>query len=103
MRENVNPSPGLEPVNLEEDQDPGHGLYQPWRAKPPHPDAVRQTLAFSLVALLVLIVLGTLISFIANWLTLDEMKELNILITPVLTITGTAVGFYFGSSGAGAK
>lgn len=67
--------------------------------EPPHPDTVRQFLAYSLVALLALMVLGALCSYIAGWLNVDELKELSILITPILTLTGTAIGFYFGSSG----
>ena len=51
-----------------------------------------------LVFLLAAVMLGSLVSFIAGWLEIDELKELGIVITPVLTLTGTAVGFYFGAN-----
>lgn len=86
-----------EPVDTPVAQD---GLVTPaTRDKPPpDPETIRRFLAYSLVGLLALMVLGTLFSYIAGWLDVAELKELSILITPVLTLTGTAVGFYFGAS-----
>jgi len=51
-----------------------------------------------LLCLLGLLIGGTLLSFIAGWLTVDEMKESGVLITPVFTLAGTVLGFYFGAN-----
>lgn len=66
--------------------------------QPPHPENIRRDLAYVLVGILGVMVLSTLGSFIAGWLDVAELKELSILIAPVLTLTGTAIGFYFGAS-----
>ena len=84
--------------SFEEDRDPGKGLRNPPLAQPSFDDKTRRYIAGALVGLLALITIASLASFICGALTVDELKELGILITPVLTLTGTAVGFYFGAN-----
>ncbi|MFF0818413.1 hypothetical protein ACFYVR_25190 [Rhodococcus sp. NPDC003318] len=78
---------------------PRGGLDSPRIGPPPSfHDETRRTIAMILVILLALVTIGSLASFIAGWLEVGELKELGIILTPVLTLTGTAVGFYFGAN-----
>lgn len=67
-------------------------------ARPTHTDQTRRYIAYGLLCLLGLLIGGTLLSFIAGWLTVDEIKESGVLITPVFTLAGTVLGFYFGAN-----
>jgi len=83
---------------FEEDRAPAQGLANPKLGEPSFDDRTRRWIALILVGLLAVVTLAALVSFIVNWLDVSELKELGILITPVLTLTGTAVGFYFGAN-----
>lgn len=87
-----------QPFSFEEDRDPEEGLYRSQFREPSFDDRTRRWIALALVGLLAIITLAALFSFILNKLDVSELKELSILITPVLTLTGTAVGFYFGAN-----
>lgn len=84
FQEDYPPSPaGLVPIKVE---------------RPTITDLTRRYIAFGLLVLLGLLIGGTLVSFIVGWLTTEEMKETGVLITPVFTLAGTALGFYFGAN-----
>jgi len=60
-------------------------------------ERVRGILAIFLLALLSLVILSLLLATIADWLTTTEVSDLlDPLITPLVALTGTALGFYFG-------
>ena len=60
-------------------------------------ERVRGVLAIFLLSLLGLVILSLLVAAIADWLTTTEVKDLlEPLITPLVALTGTALGFYFG-------
>jgi uncharacterized membrane protein YeaQ/YmgE (transglycosylase-associated protein family) len=60
-------------------------------------DRTRANLAFSLVALLVLIVCLILVATFARWVTASDAKDLlGVLLSPVVGLVGAATGFYFG-------
>ncbi|QSE87092.1 hypothetical protein JWS14_49500 (plasmid) [Rhodococcus koreensis] len=69
------------------------------KEQPTHTDETRRYIAWGLLILLALMILATLVSFTFGWLTIPELKELPVLITPVFTLAGTALGFYFGAHG----
>jgi 4-amino-4-deoxy-L-arabinose transferase-like glycosyltransferase len=60
-------------------------------------ERVRGILAIALLSLLGLVILSLLLAAIADWLTTTEITDLlDPLITPLVALTGTALGFYFG-------
>lgn len=60
-------------------------------------ERVRGVLAIFLLSLLGLVILTLLLAAIADWLTTTEVKDLlEPLITPLVALAGTALGFYFG-------
>lgn len=62
---------------------------------------VRGRLATALIGLLALVVIGAGVISAAGWLTVKQVGELlEILLPPVVALTGTAIGFYFGGQQA---
>lgn len=88
------------PLGFDEDEIPEEGgLKGVFTTKAPsHTDVTRRRISYGLLALLAILTVMTLFSFITNWLSVEELKESAILITPVFTLAGTALGFYFGAN-----
>lgn len=83
--------------NFEEYETPGSGRIVGTK-EASHTDETRRYISYGLLCLLGTLTVLTLVSFIVGWLTTDELKESGILITPVFTLAGTALGFYFGAN-----
>ena len=78
-------------------QLPPPGLPPPPIAIEVSRERVRGVLAVTLLLLLGVVILSLLLAAIADWLTTTEVKDLlDPLITPLVALTGTALGFYFG-------
>lgn len=83
------------------DSPASSGSSQHFRTEPSYHDKTRRIVALTLVFLLAGVTAVALVAFIFGALSVDEIRELGIILTPVLTLTGTAVGFYFGSDQRG--
>ena len=89
----------------EEPPDSGAERRRPhlWRAGPEWNPAkarekTRGLLALGLTLLLFLIALLLVVCTAADWLTSTEAKDLAAsVLSPVVAVTGTALGFYFGA------
>ncbi|MFJ6900548.1 hypothetical protein [Streptomyces hokutonensis] len=69
--------------------------------KPTVTDLTRQVIAYSLVGLVALLsIAGTGALIASNWTNFktDQLKELTIFLSPIITLASAAFGFYFGSS-----
>lgn len=76
-------------------------LGQPYDPRPLR-EKTRSRLAQILVWLLVVASLTLIGATAAGWLTLDEAKTLaGVVFSPLIAVTGTALGFYFGGRSAG--
>lgn len=82
-----------------EDVPPASGKLVDGR--PSHTDRTRRDIAYALLGLMGVTIVGTLVAVVFGRLTVDEMKEVSLLITPIATLTGTAIGFYFASDQKG--
>lgn len=85
-----------------EHNDPGAGIVLRSVAPPPHPDRVRMYLAMAMLAILG----GIVVTGCVGWLrgaTLREMQSLATVLSPVITLVGTTLGFYFWSEGSGGR
>ncbi len=61
----------------------------------------RRNLAYGLMALLAVIVIGLLAAVFAAWSSIDEVKDLaGVILTPIVALVGTVSGFYFGGHGS---
>lgn len=80
-----------------EEEAPGQSdVLRPSPGGVAHPDNVRMWLAVSMVAILALIVLSACWGW-ARGATVDDMQALAIVLSPVVTLVGTILGFYFSS------
>jgi hypothetical protein len=60
----------------------------------------RRRLAYGLLALLALIVVGLLGATFGDLISTTETKDLaGVILSPVVVLVGTALGFYFGGQG----
>ncbi len=72
------------------------------QAYPPYDPAedrekARRLLAYALLALLSLVTLALLGANFAGWISLDDTKDLSAsILSPIVVLVGTALGFYFG-------
>lgn len=88
---------GLQDEVLAEDEPPGRGrVLQTRDKKAPHPDRVRMYLAGAMVAILAVIVGVACYGWIMGR-HLEDMQALAIVMSPVVTLVGTILGFYFSS------
>lgn len=63
----------------------------------PLEDAARRRIAYSLIALLGLIVLAMLLLLGAGIIKAADMKEFAVVLGPVVTLVSAATGFYYGT------
>ena len=62
-------------------------------------EGARRRLAYSLIGLLALVVVLLLLGDFAHWIDVDEAKDLALaILSPVVVLAGTAIGFYFGGN-----
>lgn len=74
---------------------PREEKYDPERAR----DRIRGPLAIGMVMLLGATMLLTYIWIAANWMNTGDAKDiLGIVLPPVVALTGTVLGFYFGGT-----
>jgi hypothetical protein len=67
-----------------------------WNPEPAR-EKIRGAVAVGLIVLLGVIAIGSFVLLSTDTLTLDEVEGLlTALFTPLLALTGTALGFYFG-------
>jgi hypothetical protein len=75
------------------------------QAFPPYDPAedrekARRLLAYALLALLALVVVALLFANFFDWSSLGETKDLAAsILSPIVVLVGTALGFYFGGQG----
>lgn len=81
-----------EPPVAAEGADPIEREYDP----EPEREQVRARIAQGLTLAVILIALGTFAFLAADILSADDMEPLQLFFTPLITLTGTALGFYFG-------
>lgn len=85
------------PRGITEDASPGHGEVLRRRpAKAAHPDNVRMWLALLMVAILACIVGVACWGWISG-ASLKDLQALALILSPVVTLVGTILGFYFSS------
>jgi hypothetical protein len=64
-------------------------------------EATRRHVALILVGVLGTIALGLVVFVAAGWLSIEEAKDLSAaVLSPIVAVTGTALGFYFGAARA---
>jgi hypothetical protein len=76
---------------------PGAGVLveRPYDPEPAR-ERVRGLLAQVLVGSVVVLAGATLVCVSAGWLDTSELERLDVIYTALITLTGTALGFYFG-------
>lgn len=63
-------------------------------------DRVRQHLSYALLALLAVVALGSMFIAAVGLMKLQDVKTLlEVVFTPIVALTGTVLGFYFGGGG----
>jgi hypothetical protein len=63
----------------------------------PHEDGARRTIAYLLIGLLWLIVSGILILLGFGTISVDNIKEFGVILSPIITLVSAATGFYYGT------
>ncbi len=82
-----------EPLDPESKVEPRLEPYDPAEDR----ETARRRLAYGLLFLLSVIAISLLGAAYADWITNDEAKNLaQAILAPVVVLTGTALGFYFG-------
>jgi fatty acid desaturase len=60
----------------------------------------RRRLAYGLLALLGFVVVALLVADFFHWVSTDDVKDLALaVLSPIVVLVGTALGFYFGGQG----
>jgi hypothetical protein len=63
----------------------------------PEREKMRGRLALGLVALLAVVIVSSLVFIALNWATVADIKTLlDTIMSPLVALAGTALGFYFG-------
>lgn len=62
-------------------------------------EKTRRHLAFSLVGLVAIMAIGILVALITHAIKPGDLASLGTVYSPVVTLAGVAIGFYFGRSG----
>lgn len=91
--------PSYTASDLEEDLPPDQGP-PPFTTRPTlqeRREDTRTKLTYIMLALLVFVTLGPTVALSAGWLSLEEVQGMALIIQPVQTIFGVAIGFYFAS------
>lgn len=93
---------GEEVLDLSEEPEPPPGpppapaVGAVWNPEPAR-ERIRGAVAVGLIALLGIIAIGSFVLLSTDTLSLDEVEGLlTALFSPLLALTGTALGFYFG-------
>lgn len=112
------PDDGLEGPEVEEgggevidyttfEAPPPDSLAPPPRDKPfdpePQREKIRGVLALILVSLVVVLSVLTYWFLAQGWISGDDVQTLSPVFTALVTLTGTAVGFYFGGGKGGGR
>jgi len=63
----------------------------------PQEDGARRTIAYLLIGLLWLIVSGILILLGFSTISVDNIKEFGIILSPIIALVSAATGFYYGT------
>ncbi len=63
----------------------------------PHEDAARRNIAYLLIGLLWVIVLGIFILLMFDCIALIDIKEFAVLLGPIVALVSAATGFYYGT------
>jgi hypothetical protein len=91
---------GASPADIDVTNEPiGPGVEPQLKPYDPAEDRerARRRLAYGLLYLLSVIAISLLIAAYADWITSAEVKNLaQGILSPVVVLTGTALGFYFG-------
>lgn len=82
------------------DPPPPNSLAPPPADKPFDPEPVRERVRKNIAYLLTVTVcglaIGAFILLATGWISSDELDHAQFFFTPVITLAGTALGFYFG-------
>jgi hypothetical protein len=63
----------------------------------PQEDSARRRIAYLLIWLLWLIVLGMLLMLYSGSIEVGDLKEFGIILGPIVTLVSAATGFYYGT------
>ena len=63
----------------------------------PQEDVARRTIAYLLIGLLWLIVSGILILLSFDTISVDNIKEFGVVLSPIIALVSAATGFYYGT------
>lgn len=63
----------------------------------PHEDAARRRIAYSLIALLFIVVILIFILLATGIITVSDIKEFSVILGPLVTLVSAATGFYYGT------
>ncbi len=77
---------------------PRGGLPETFKEKVEHEDETRRYVTYWLLGLLSVLEILAAAALVSGLITVEVFKELNVVIAPVVALTGTALGFYFGKS-----
>lgn len=86
---------------------PPNKLAPPPQDKPfdpePQREKMRARLAGSLIVLVAVLSILTYVFLAAGWINGDDIQRLDAVFAALVTLTGTAVGFYFGGGKGGSR
>ena len=63
----------------------------------PQEDSARRRIAYALIGLLWVIVLGMLVLLGCGSITVSDIKDFGVVLGPVVTLVSAATGFYYGT------
>jgi hypothetical protein len=63
--------------------------------KPPHPDWVRACITGAVLLLLAGVIAVACWGWLSGWRTEDEIESFGLIMAPIVTLSGTILGFYF--------
>lgn len=74
-------------------------IYEVGKEYDPRPqeDAARRNIAYLLIGLLWIIVLGIFILLVCKSIQLSDIKEFAVLLGPIVALVSAATGFYYGT------
>ncbi|GEM_PF-1468643 len=81
-------------ISDEQPQSPQLGeAYDPR----PHEDGARRVIAYLLIGLLFLTVIGMFIELSFGIIAVTDIKEFSVVLGPIVTLVSAATGFYYGT------
>jgi len=63
----------------------------------PQEDNARRTIAYLLIGLLWLMVLGILLLLYSGKITVENIKDFGVVLSPIIALVSAATGFYYGT------